>query len=137
MKQIKLRILSLLLAFALLPLPLANALTPQQALDLLEQYYIDELPDEVRNASTIEEMVEALGDPYSDYMTAEEYAAFMDSMNDTSMVGVGISMRMEETGARILTVYPNTPASQAGLQSGDLITYVDGTWAALPEPGSV
>lgn len=136
MKQIKLRILSLLLAFALLPLPLANALTPQQALDLLEQYYIDELPDEVRNASTVEEMVEALGDPYSDYMTAEEYAAFMDSMNDTSMVGIGISMRMEETGARILTVYPNTPASQAGLQSGDLITYVDGVSMAGVEDAS-
>ena len=126
MKKFTLRILSLVLVLALLPLPFAAALTPQEALDLLEQYYIDELPDSVRNASTVEEMLSALGDRYTQYMTAEEYAAFLDSMNDTSTVGIGVSLRVEDAGARILTVYPYTPASEAGLQSGDLITQADG-----------
>ena len=136
MKRLKIRLLAILLVLSLLPLPLSAALTPEQALGLLEEYYIDEIPDEVRNASTVEEMMAALGDRYSEYMTAEEYQAFMDAMNDTSLVGIGISMRMEAEGARILTVYPNTPASEAGLQNGDLITYVDGVNMAGVEDAS-
>ena len=38
-----------------------------------------------------------------------------------------------EQGAEILDVYENTPASEAGLKAGDIVTAVDGTPTANME----
>ena len=39
----------------------------------------------------MEEVIQALGDPYTMYLTPEEYAAFQASMSDQEVVGIGIS----------------------------------------------
>ena len=39
---------------------------------------------------TIQEITDALGDPYTYYMTAEEYQRFQDSLSDTAVVGIGV-----------------------------------------------
>ena len=73
------------------PLPRRPALTPEQAGDLLDVYYIDDVPEEVLEQSTISGMLEVLGDPYTQYFTPEEYALFSSSLSDTELVGIGIS----------------------------------------------
>lgn len=70
--------------------PAAQALTPDQARELLQDYYIDEVPEDVLDQNTIQAMLEALGDPYTTYFSPEEYGAFTGSMSDTDTVGVGI-----------------------------------------------
>ena len=121
------RLLSLFLGLSLALSPAARALTPEQAGDLLDVYYIDDVPEEVLEQSTISGMLEALGDPYTQYFTPEEYALFSSSMSDTELVGIGISSLITGEGLLIQRVYEDTPAASGGLQAGDLITAVDGT----------
>ena len=83
------RFVTFLLAFTLLAAP-AWALTPEQAAELLELLYIDDIPKEVLEQETVSDMLSALGDPYTEYFTPEEYKAFMASMSDTSLVGIGV-----------------------------------------------
>ena len=126
MKKILLRRLSAaVLAVTMLALP-AQALTVEQAGELLEQYYIDPVSPEVLNQTTIEAMLEALGDPYTQYFTAEEYAEFLASMEDGNIVGIGITGTACEEGLRISVILEDSPAQAAGLQAGDILTQVDG-----------
>lgn len=113
------------LSLALLILP-AQALTAEQAALLLQTYYIDQVPQVVLEQSTIEDMLEVLGDPYTEYFSPEDYAAFTASMQDAPLVGVGITYFHTETGLLLNGVIEDSPAQQAGLQAGDLIVAVDG-----------
>lgn len=124
------------LAAALLSAP-AQALTAEQAAGLLEEYYVDDVPASVLEQPTVEAMLAALGDPYTEYLTAEEYQAFLDSMEDTGFVGIGIASQMGEEGLTITAVLADSPALEAGLQAGDIITAVDGQSAAGVEAATV
>lgn len=125
MIPMKRRLIALLAALCLLTVP-AGALTAQQAGELLEQYYIDEVPEQVLAQSTIEEMLAALGDPYTDYYSAQEYADFLTTMEDTAIVGVGIRSWYLPQGVELTQVAPDSPAQEAGLRPGDLIVAIDG-----------
>lgn len=70
-------------------------------------------------------MVESLGDRWSYYIPASEYAAHMEQMNN-SYVGIGVTIVMEDEGMRIQAVTPGGSAEEAGLRVQDLITRVDG-----------
>lgn len=130
----KKRFFSLLTAFALafvfLSAP-AQALTPEQAAELLSELYIDEIPQEVFEQTDVKSMVSALGDPYTEYFTPEEYQAFMASMSDSRLVGIGVVFTrtgalIGETGLAIDQVLADSPASRGGLLAGDCILSVDG-----------
>ena len=82
--------LAAVLILSLLMAPASQALTVEQAAELLDMIYVDELPQLVLEQPTVEKMLEALGDPYTEYFTPEEYAAFNASMSDTSLVGIGV-----------------------------------------------
>ena len=129
------RLFALPLALTLLLSPAAQALTPDQARELLQDYYIDEVPEDVLDQNTIQAMLEALGDPYTTYFSPEEYGAFTGSMSDTDTVGVGIYSLVTADGPLIQRVYENTPAADAGLQPGDLVTAVDGRSTAGQDAG--
>ena len=107
------RLFALPLALTLLLSPAAQALTPDQARELLQDYYIDEVPEDVLDQNTIQAMLEALGDPYTTYFSPEEYGAFTGSMSDTDTVGVGIYSLVTADGPLIQRVYENTPAASA------------------------
>lgn len=114
------------LALALFTAPAAQALTPEQCAQLLQELYIDEVPQSVLEQPTVEAMVEALGDPYTEYFSAGEYGAFNASMSDTSLVGIGVVYSLTEDGILIDRALEGSPARDAGLQGGDYILAVDG-----------
>ena len=93
---------------------------------LLEDYYIDDVPQSVLEQLTVQQMVEALGDPYTQYFTAEEYGQFLSSMEDIPIVGTGVSALTTQDGLLILRVFSDTPAAESGLLPGDLIVEIDG-----------
>lgn len=123
--KLRFRLPAAALALTLLLTPAAQALTPDQALVLLDKFYIDPLPQSVSEQTTVSGMLEALGDPYTQYFTAEDYAAFNASLSDTHMVGAGLSLLATDSGPLVSRVIPGGAAEAGGLQAGDLITAVD------------
>ncbi|MBQ7345809.1 MAG: S41 family peptidase [Oscillospiraceae bacterium] len=91
---------------------------------IVDERFIGEAdPDLVANA-----MVEALGDQWSHYMTAEQYSAYRDTMSN-SYVGVGMTVqaRSDGQGLDVLAVTAGGGAEEAGILAGDQIVAVDGS----------
>lgn len=125
-KKLLTSLLALCLTLSLTAVP-AAALELEDARELLRNYYVDEIPESVLELDSLEEILEALGDPYTSYMSAEEYQAFLSSVNGESVTGVGISIRtIFDNGYQILSILPDSPALEAGLEAGDRIIAVDG-----------
>ena len=126
MKKLFHRLTALLLSACILLIP-ASALTVDQARQLLDQYHIEDLPEQAMQAQTLEELFAALNDPYTTYLSQEEYEKFVGGINDTQQVGIGVSVEIHEKGVLIAAVLDNSPALEGGLVAGDVITAVDGT----------
>lgn len=75
-------------------------------------------------------LVDSLGDPYSNYMPREEYEELGYRLQG-SFNGVGIVVGAAEDTQRIKVVAPikDSPAAQAGIKSGDVITAINGETA--------
>ena len=69
----------------------------------------------------------AMGDKYAHYYTKEEYEE-LTKQNGGSLVGIGVQVIYDAKngGIDILLVMEDSPALEAGLKKGDLITHVDG-----------
>ncbi|MBU5435497.1 S41 family peptidase [Pseudoflavonifractor sp. MSJ-37] len=119
------RLLSGILICSFLAFP-AQALTLDQAKVLLEENYIDSIHQDVLDQPTLDALLEALGDRYTQYFTAEEYAQFLASMEDEELVGIGVVSQSTEEGLVVSRVLDGSPALAAGLQAGDVLTHVDG-----------
>ncbi|MCI9264239.1 MAG: PDZ domain-containing protein [Oscillospiraceae bacterium] len=120
------RLTAAALALVLLSAPGAQALTVDQAAELLQRVYVDEVPQTVLEQTTIQDMLAALGDPYTEYFTPEEYGAFTATMSDTSLVGIGVVYTQTEEGLLLSEVLEGSPAEKGGLEPDDLIVKVDG-----------
>ena len=72
-KSVFQRAAALLLALVTVLPPAAGAITVEEARDLLRESYVDPIDEEILALPTIQEITDALGDPYTYYMTAEEY----------------------------------------------------------------
>lgn len=96
--------------------------------DILDSYYIGEMDEKAVEDAAAEAMVDALGDRWSHYQTAEEYALYQDAMSNSYVgVGITISVREDGNGLDILEVTADSPAQTAGVQAGDQLVAVDGT----------
>jgi len=71
-------------------------------------------------------LIDALDDPFSDFMDPEELK-MLDSQLSASFFGVGISMTQSRNETRVEKVLEGTPAEEAGIQVGDVVVSVDGT----------
>jgi len=97
-----------------------------QILDLVEQYYVKEVPQSELIDGALKGMLESL-DPHSTMMTVEE---FKDIQETTSgeFFGVGIEITTENGQILVISPIEGTPASRAGIRSGDIIVAVDGEY---------
>ena len=74
----------------------------------------------------IEGMIEALDDPYSFFMTAEEYEVYSSSF-EGEFEGIGAYVSLDEDGLIIITaLIDDSPAEKAGILAGDKIAEVEG-----------
>ena len=127
MKHLIRRILAALCVIGLLTAS-ASALTVDQALDLLEENYVNHIPAEAYGAESLEELFTIVGDPYTCYMSAEEYQFYLDSMEGTETVtGIGAAIEYTDSGMLLMDILSGSGAEEAGLVMGDLVIAVDGT----------
>lgn len=126
MNQLFRRFGAALCALALCLTP-ASALSMEDAIGLLEQYYVDELPDAVYRAQSLDELSLALGDPYTFYMPAESYENFTANIeSESSITGLGVTIEYTANGIEINSILSGSGAEAVGLEVGDLIVAVDG-----------
>lgn len=94
--------------------------------DIVRNNYFGEINDSLLNADLSEGYASGIGDRYSYYMTAAEYAVYLDEMQG-QMVGVGANMYYDPTdaGLYVSAVSENSPAALAGLQKGDRIVSIN------------
>ena len=93
----------------------------------IETFYLDDVSEEDMAEGAFKGVVAALGDPYSEYYTEEEYESLMESTSgEYNGIGVSISQKEEKGEITIATVFDDTPAKEAGIQEGDVIVAVDG-----------
>ncbi|MFF5993819.1 S41 family peptidase [Lysinibacillus sp. KU-BSD001] len=110
-------------------LPVTTSAAPLSEIKAyVEDYYVGEINGNVQEAKTVEQVIDML-DPYSTYYTAEQFKAFMNAVNMTS-VGIGIVIDQHEKGILITDVIENGSAFAEGIVSGDIITHINGKSAA-------
>ena len=132
MKKLLSSLLALALGLSLAVLP-ASALELDEARELLAVHYVDGVPPEVLELPSLDAILEAIGDPYTFYMTPEQYNAFNNSVNGQTVVGIGATVETAYNGGyRVMSVLPDSPAQEAGILPGDIITAADGV-AMSPE----
>lgn len=73
----------------------------------------------------IDGLIETLNDPYTSYLTTDELKEFRNSL-DGSYMGIGVQIQPGEIYPKVLNTIENTPASRAGISSGDVIIKIDG-----------
>jgi carboxyl-terminal processing protease len=124
-----------------------TAVTDEQAFEpfwdtyhtVTDRYAGGEVDRDALIQGAIKGMIDALGDPYSSYLTSEEYR---DSLQGISGQFEGIGAEIATQAAdgtqgcatlgadcRLIIIAPiaESPAEKAGLKSGDLILAADGT----------
>ena len=70
--------------------------------------------------------IKGYGDPYTEYLTAEEWKELDESLSD--FVGIGVYLGEKKTSSETVilgTTSDDSPAAQAGLKAGDIIVEVD------------
>jgi carboxyl-terminal processing protease len=109
--------------------------------NLLEQRYIGEMDEKKVEDAAAAAMVDALGDRWSHYQSAEIYELYQNVMSNTYVgVGMAISIGQDGQGLDITQVEDEGPAQKAGVLAGDRLVAVDGTdirGMALSEVGKL
>ncbi|MFS8650865.1 MAG: S41 family peptidase [Caldibacillus sp.] len=96
-----------------------------QAYDLIQETYFEDVDKEALIDGAIDGMVKALGDPYSEYMTAEESEKFFEELS-SSFEGIGAHVEQRNDQVVIVAPIKGSPAEKAGLKPNDVILEVDG-----------
>ena len=95
-----------------------------EVFDRIRTGYVEEVNSEDLISAAINGMLSSL-DPHSGYMPPE---SFEDMQVDTrgAFGGLGIEVTQEDGFVKVVAPMDDTPAAQAGIESGDFITHVDG-----------
>ena len=114
-------------AVAQTPGPLSAAESAQLAevMDRVQREYVDDVQHPELIDDALRGLVNSL-DPYSSYLDAEEYADLRVSTAGT-YAGIGIEVSTADRALRVVRPFRDSPAAAAGIQSGDLISAIDGT----------
>ncbi len=132
MKREVRRILALFLSLALIAAPLKVSAYNnygdkfQDIMDIIEENYYDksQVEKEKLFRVAVEAMLNSL-DPYSTYMSDDEFKKFMDVVNN-KYVGIGVVLDTRDKRVIIKSVIDGGPAYKAGIKANDIVESVNG-----------
>ena len=106
-------------------IPLGSKLDQLQR--LIETRFIGEADLEKAEDAAASAMVASLGDQWSYYLSAQEFAAHQEQV-ENAYVGIGITISEDTSGQGFLVieVQPGSGAQEAGILPGDLVTAAQG-----------
>ena len=88
--------------------------------------YVDPVSKEDLTNGAIDGMLESLDDPYTKHMKNEDYEDFQEHTAG-QFGGVGIELGIREKRLTVIAPIKGTPAAEAGVQAGDIITKIEST----------
>ena len=94
--------------------------------DIVRSNYFGTVNESLLNSEIADGYARGLGDQYSYYMTASEYAAYQNELAGQK-IGIGIVAFYDaaENAVYAAEVSENSPAAQGGISKGDKITEID------------
>lgn len=114
-------------AGCLLSPPDSGLETVNQAWSVITRYYVD--PQIVNSsnmsAEAIKGMIAAIDDPYSSYLSPEEFQASRSGFHGTFQ-GIGATVGIKNDVITIIAPIPGSPADKAGIKPGDAILAING-----------
>ncbi len=92
---------------------------------LYRNYYIGEMDDDTLIDMTVAGYVAGTGDEYAAYYNPEDFQTMLSDLEgEMSGIGINVIFNTEYNVIEVLNVMPDSPALEAGVQSGDLIITV-------------
>ncbi len=106
--------------------------------NMVEKYYVRDVDEDTLVNYALKGYMYGLGDKYADYYTPEEYESLMEDLKGSG-IGVGINVVYDEDheAIQVVNVVKNSPADEAGVMAGDIITHIteDGNKLAVSDLG--
>ncbi|NLJ49852.1 MAG: S41 family peptidase [Candidatus Atribacteria bacterium] len=98
------------------------------------QYYSEKEIDENKlMEEAIRGVLKATGDPYARYLNEEDLKIETSDRIEGEFSGLGIVIAVKDDQLTVITPYQGSPASQAGVKAGDVISQIDGeSTAGMP-----
>lgn len=98
----------------------------ERVLDVIDKNFLFEYDVKELEEGAIRGLVEALGDPYTDYFNVSESEEFLQE-TEGEYEGVGIYMALDTSKDMVIVLMPikGSPAEEAGVLPGDYIVKVD------------
>ncbi len=98
--------------------------------NLLEEKFVSsattsQLTDEEKMQGAISGLVRSYDDPYTVFMPPTDASMFEEDISG-NFSGVGMEVGIRNSAITVIAPLPNTPAFNAGVLAGDIITKIDG-----------
>lgn len=106
-------------------LPLNELRVFAEAFNRISSAYVEEIDDKTLLENAIRGMLSQL-DPHSAYLDAESFSDLQETTTG-NYGGLGIEIGMENGFVKVIAPMDETPAANAGIESGDLIVQLDGS----------
>lgn len=104
----------------------------EYALEEVSKKYVDDVDMDTLVNGAISGIASATGDPYTRYISEEEYKEMLESsVKPYSGIGVHLTFDTETSGIEILGIMPNSPATKVDLKIGDIIVKVEDITVSL------
>ena len=98
---------------------------PSQVLEALEDEYYRDIDEQELQRSSVEAIIQALGDPYTDYLSPDELRA-LRVHTQGAYFGVGLEVALRGRAVVVTRVFADSPAARADIGVGDRVVAVDG-----------
>lgn len=97
-----------------------------RAWDLIEKKYDGKVDYQAMVYGAIRGMVQAVGDPYTAFLSPDEAKQLEDDLSGT-LSGIGAEIGTKNGRITVISPISDSPAKKAGLLAGDIITKIDDT----------